>query len=414
MSDDSLGRRKVSVNRLQMSRNPSKTQNNCAVFPVGIMHNNDPKESPFSAIGVLPKALPPALRNSDDICIFSQERLCDCENLGAIVYSKTWKGSLNWSFLCNSRAKLTEPNPKGVHLFDINYLKKWVQQKGTRYLTCPLCKEGTDSDQKMDEHEIDSLDQLIERRAHAKRQMDLPLQCFVEQLMLAKIGGMKWEEDPFRARKQEETLREILHSWTRRRQIRSFFNAITDACEKSVAMDIPTNLRIMLKSIIGHRQVKEVSSKLLSLCAKQNSFDCAKVICEEFADLLVFQVRPQALLEAIKETNVPMVEFLIDAMVKSKQQFVCDDCFRETIMKDMVEIAKLIIIQRWHKPTENDFKLSKKLDGKMWRYLSSRRNAIQDISILAPNQDENVLMLDDDEWGSDDEDDFTEMGEEGW
>jgi len=418
MADTSgtLSRRTVSVSHSQVPIHPlsKKSDKDCAVFPVGIMHNNNPKESPFSAIGVLPRSLPPSLKNSDDICIFSQEKLCECETLGAIVYSKTWKGSLQWSFLCNSREKLTEPNPKGVHLFDINYLKKWVQQKGTRYLTCPLCKEGTASERKMDEHEIDSLDQLIERRANAKRQMDLPLQYFVEQLMLAKIGEMKWEEDPSRARKQEEYLREILRSWARRRQIRNFFTSIVEACKKSVALDIPPNVRLMLQSIKGHRQVKEVAVELLSLCAKHNSFDCAKLICEEFADLLVFQLRPQALLWAIKETNVPMIEFLIDAMVKSKQRFVCDDCFRETIMKDMVEIAKLIIIQRWHKPTEDDFNLSKKLDGKMWRYLSSRRNAIQDISILAPNQDENVLMLDDDEWGSDDEDDFTEMGEEGW
>merc|ERR1719494_1304618 len=121
-------------------------------------------------------------------------------------------------------------------------------------------------------------------------------------------------------------------------------------------------------------------------------------------------MRPLALLYAIKEMNVSIIEFLIAAMVRSKQHFVCDDVFRETIMKDMVNVAKEIIIHRWHKPSEADFNLSRRLDGGMWRYLSSRRSATQNIS----NNDENVLTLDDDEWGSDNDDDFSEQGEEDW
>jgi len=384
------------------------------LFPTGIIHNNDPKVSPFSAIGVLPQITPPSLKNAEEICIFSQERLCDCDSLGAIVYSKTWKGSLDWHFLCNSSAKLSEVSPKGVHLFDINYLKEWLKQKGTEYITCPLCKEGSGTDRKVDEHEIDSLDQLVERRSQAKKRNDLPLQFFVEQLMLAKISETKWVEDEGRARKQEEHLRDILRFWISRQQIPNFFTKIVAALEKSVALDIPTNTRILLQSIKGQRQVKTVCTELIDIGAKHNSFDCTKLICEEFSDLVVFKLRPLALLNAIKEMNISMVEFLISAMVKSKQRFVCDECFRETIKKDMVEVAKEIIIQRWHKPSEEDFNLSKRLDGKMWRYLMSRRSATQNISILGPNNDENVLTLDDDEWGSDNDDDFSELGEEEW
>jgi len=384
------------------------------LFPTGIIHNNDPKVSPFSAIGVLLQIIPPSLKNSDDICIFSQERLCDCDTLGAIVYSKTWKGSLEWHFLCNSSANLSEVSPKGVHLFDINYLKEWLKQKGTEYITCPLCKEGSGADRKVDEHEIDSLDQLIDRRSQAKKRNDLPLQFFVEQLMLAKISETKWVEDEGRARKQEEHLRDILRFWISRQQIPNFFTKIVAALQKSVALDIPTNTRIMLQSIKGERQVKSVCTELIHIGAKHNSFDCTKLICEEFPDLVVFKLRPLALLNAIKEMNISMVEFLISAMVKSKQRFVCDDCFKETIKKDMVEVAKEIIIQRWHKPSEEDFNLSKRLDGKMLQYLMSRRTATQNISILGPNNYENILTLDDDEWGSDNEDDFSELGEEEW
>jgi len=388
----------------------TKSQDSNLVFPVGIVHNNDEKESPFSAIGVLPIQLPPMLKESDEICIFSQERLCDCETLGAIVYSKTWKGSLDWRFLCNSKANLSDKNPKGVHIFEINYLKDWVKRKGTRYLTCPLCKEGAENDRKCDEHEIDSLDQLIERREQAKRQMDLPLLYFVEQLMVAKIAETNWDEDEGRARKQEQHLRDIMRHWTSRQQISNFLTKIVDALRKSVSHDIPTNVRILLQAIRGNAQ-SEVCSEMLALCAKTNSFDCAKLLCEEFAHVLEFELRPLALLESIKEMNVSMIEYLIEAMAKTKKRFVCDDCFKETIKKDMVDVAKQLIIQRWHKPTEEDFELSKKLDGSMWTYLSSRRNAIQNVSILDPNNDENVLTLDDDEWGSEEGDDFSELGD---
>jgi len=384
------------------------------LFPTGIIHNNDPQASPFSAIGVLPQLLAASLKSADDICIFSQERLCDCDRLGAIVYSKTWKGSLEWHFLCNSSAKLSEVSPKGVHLFEVNYLKEWLKQKGTAYITCPLCKEGTGAERKIDEHEIDSLDQLVERRSQAKRRNDLPLQFFVEQLMLAKIAETKWVEDIGRARKQEEHLRDILRFWWSRQQIPNFLTKIVSALEKSVALDIPTNTRIMLQNIKGQPQAKDVCTELIHIGAKHNSYDCTKLICEEFPDLVVFKLRPRALLNAIKEMNISMVELLFTAMVKSKQRFVCDECFRETIKKDMVDVAKEIIIQRWHKPSEEDFNLSQRLDGKMWGYLMSRRSATQNISILNPNNEEDVLTLDDDEWGSDNEDDFSELGEEEW
>jgi len=382
------------------------------VFPVGIVHNDDEKESPFSAIGVLPRKLPPQLKDSDEICIFSQERLCDCETLGVIVYSKTWKGSLEWRFLCNPSAKLSDDNPKGVHMFEMNYLKDWVKRKGTRYLTCPLCKEGAETDRKVDEHEIDSLDQLIERREQAKRQLDLPLLYFVEQLMVAKIAETKWSDDQNRARKQEEQLRDILRHWTSRKQISNFLTKIVDALKKSASLDIPTNVRLLLQTLKGIPSQKAICADLLAVCARKNSFDCAKLICEEFADILVFELRPMALLESIKEMNISMIEYLIEAMAKTKRRFICDDCFKETIKRDMVDVAKQLIIQRWHKPTEMDFELSKKLDGSMWTYLSSRRNAIQNVSILDPNNDENVLTLDDDEWVSDDGDDFSDLGDD--
>merc|ERR550525_1152598 len=89
---------------------PNSPPSSDAIFPVGIVHCEDQKESQFSAIGVLQTKLPSSLKDSEDICIFSQERLCDCEQLGIIVFSKTLNGSLQWHPLCNHKAPLDHPD----------------------------------------------------------------------------------------------------------------------------------------------------------------------------------------------------------------------------------------------------------------------------------------------------------------
>jgi len=374
---------------------------NGGMFPVGIKYAEEKEDdSPFSAVAVLPRNLPPALTNSDEICIFSQERLCDCEQLGAIVYSCTKKGSLKWQYVCNPKAKFSDQNPKGVHLFDTNYLKDWVARKGTKFIQCPLCKQGAEVVKKIGEHEIDSLEQMKEKRTQAKKSNDVPLQFFTEQLILAKVCETKWTEDANRAREQEETLRDVLRHWSTRRKIVEFFPKIQDGLKKAVAKDITGVARILITALKETDKAKKVTTAMLTLAATHNAFDCATLICEQFLEDVEFEPRPSALLAAIKQMNVGLIELLMKHMASKNRQFIGDDCFKETIKRDMVEVAKQIIILRWHKPTDEDFKLCEKIEGNMLSYLKSRKMATEH----PMPADEDMLALDDDDWDVDDSD----------
>ena len=74
-----------------------------------------------------------------------------------MVYSDTRNnGPLEWKYLCNHK-KINDSH-KGVHLFDFEYAKNWVNHKGAEFLHCPLCKEGiTEEKEKVVEHDIETV-----------------------------------------------------------------------------------------------------------------------------------------------------------------------------------------------------------------------------------------------------------------
>lgn len=373
--------------------------NMCDQTPVGIIHSEE-KESTFSAVGVLEVSTPAELKESEGICIFSQENLCDCEQLGSIVVSKNSSGPLVWQFLCNKDVKLDDPKfmNRGVHVFESAYLKQWVKNKGTKYIQCPLCKEGVTQAKKIEEHQIDSIDQLKEKRANAKRQRDLPLQFFTEQLILAQICESKWDQlDKGRAKANEELLRDILNNWVEEGQRETFQDKILNGLRVVVKKDMSSTFKILLgRGISGSNPRKQVIFRELAvLAAKHNAFDCLKVLCEDFN--VQFDLRPITLLETVKSMNIEMVNYIMGEMKKSGSRHVCDDVFQEVIKKDMVEVAKVIIIERWHKPNERDFQLAERLDGNMWSYLQTRRNAARNIGL-------DTDLIESDDWGEDDSD----------
>jgi len=378
--------------------------------PIGIIHSEDEKESIFSAVGVLKRDLPSDFKG-DGICIFSQEKLTDCDEPGCIVISKNFSGSLVWKFLCNTDIELSDPGYmyKGVHVFETSYLTQWVKNNGTKYIQCPLCKEGVQQAKKIEEHQIDSIDQLQERRRNAKRSRDLPLLFFIEQLILAQICESNWDDlDPDRAKANEDILRDVLNHWFNQGQRDNFLEKVMAGLEKVVKKDMSNVVKILLaRGIRGsHPRKKEIIKQLAVLAAKNNAFSTIKLLAEEFD--LEFGLRPITLLEAIKSMNIDMVKYIMEVMEKRQSRHVCDDVFQEVIKKDMVEVAKTIIIQRWHKPNDRDFTLAQRLDGNSWQYLASRRNAAR--SIVGGMDGE---LIESDDWGADDDDDNS-FGDDDW
>merc|ERR1719471_2351842 len=90
----------------------------------------------------------------------------------------------------------------------------------------------------------------------------------------------------------------------------------------------------------------------------------------------------------------------MEYMLKSKTKHVCDDVFQEVIKKDMVDVAKAIIINRWHKPNEKDFSLAERIDGNVGSYLNSRKRAVADVGFICTDDD----MIDSDDWAEGSED----------
>merc|ERR1712228_1056877 len=85
------------------------------------------------------------IRNSEK-CAFSQFKLSECDSIGCIICSLSGNIGNKWEYLCKQ------------HLFDANYLKKWIEIKGCEFIHCPLCKTGiTEEKEHIDEHDIDSM-----------------------------------------------------------------------------------------------------------------------------------------------------------------------------------------------------------------------------------------------------------------
>jgi len=85
------------------------------------------------------------------------------------------------------------------------------------------------------------------------------------------------------------------------------------------------------------------------------------------------------------------------------------------IRNDMVEVARKIVENRWHKITDKDEELAAKLDGMVHDWIKQRRAAV----VLPPDGDDaEKLSWDwnddgDDDWAADDNENFEDDGVEG-
>jgi len=370
----------------------------------GIVHADRNKDSEYVAAGVhivnLPSHYP-----DDEFCIFSQERLTDCNSVGAIVVSNTTHGQLEWKYLCNQKIDLTDENLKGVHLFDADYLIQWVSNEG-EYIKCPCCRKGSSKKKKVNEHEIETMQELYDRRDRCRQNHDSQLEYYVEKLMVQKALADKWDirEHPERFQKNVEILKSICTSWVKRWRWEDYHEILKSAMKKALQIDNHQMVEIVLSEIFRSQfsWTESCLSEFLILAAGYSAFDCVKLLINRGAKQ-TFEA--PALKSAIETRNQPLVELIMEAMLKQtlledSPAFRCAGLFPQVIKYNMVLAAQQIVEHRWHKPTTNDLDIAKSVDNEVHKYLQQRQNATFSL------QDEDG-DLDLDDWGdgSDDMDD---------
>eukprot|EP01083_Nonionella_stella_P087945 244853_1 len=344
-------------------------------------------------------------RNNEK-CAFSQFLLSECASISALIYSKNVHNTLgnNWQFLCD------EDFTK-IHLFDTDYLKKWIEIKGCEYIHCPLCKTGiTEEKERIEEHDIDSMSQLKERRAEAKKNNDLYMIFHIEHLILEKASTERWNltENQNKMTFNQDMLREVLNHWKKKNKIDAFRERIVAATKRCIENDNVHILRIMLKHCdyakLNHTNIMRNNETIefINTAAKHASFDCISLLLNNTLDKLDWstQKRPIVLLNAVQyhPENVEMIKYIMDKLEALKIGFVCDDVFEQVIKFDLVEIARRIVNNRWHKINQKDECLAKQINLNCNLYFKERAKAFN------LNFDENQINYDDDEWNEDDAD----------
>merc|ERR1712228_286631 len=365
----------------------------------------------MGAIGICKIKLDKDDTRNNDICAFSQFSLSECDSIAALIYSKDQNnGHLGnkWHYLCN------EDETK-IHLFDSDYLSQWIQLKGCEFIACPLCKTGTEEKEMIEEHNIDSMEQLKERRDASKKENDLYMTLHVEQLILDKACTEKWDRDQNRNRllMNQQILRDVLNHWISKKKIDEFRDKIVESTQRCIQAKNAVILKIILKYCnyekIGNNNEsrKREVIEFINIAARNASFDCLKLLLIDPKKIeWTEQKRPLCLLNAIKyhHANLEMISFMMDALEKVKISFVCDDVFAEVIKHDLVDVAKRIINNRWHKITEKDELLAEHINLACSTWLKSRRSAFE----FNACDDGDGITLDDEEWGDDDDDGFDE------
>ncbi|ETO31850.1 hypothetical protein RFI_05267 [Reticulomyxa filosa] len=385
-----------------------------------VIYPKDGKKSKFTAVAVSPLKLDAKDPRLQDICIFSQFPLKECERIGTLVYSETKKneGPLQWKYLCNGKTTDT----KNVHLFDIEYLKPYLDLKSAEYAHCPLCKSGIYEEKKehVEEFDIDTMEQLVQKRDEAKTANDLMLQLFQEQLIVEKACSEKWDPSVNKRRidLNEKQLIETLQHWQSIKKIDEFRPKLLQSIRTAMEKDISNVVRLILNhsgynynsnsnSIISannsHDMDDERKTELLALvnygCSVE-AYDCVECIFKIQKKLPIEQ-RPTCLANAIKTGNTDLMELVLNYLKSLDRMFTCDECFAQCIKSDNVTMAKDILLLRWHKPRDEDYQLAERMDNAVWAFLSERRHATAIISTAADSSQD--LQWDDEEWDNDDE-----------
>lgn len=378
----------------------------------GIVHADPEKlnDCEFVAAGVKTVVLPANIPD-DEFCIFSQELLRDSHSVGALVTSKTKSNQLEWNFLCQPNLNIDDKELKGVHLFDSDYLTKWVKNEGVQYIRCPLCRQGAKKHKEVEEHENETMQVLIERRSQSSRQNDQQMTFFVENLILQKAFAEKLNEmeNPDSLRVHKEAIRQVCTNWMRRWSPNEFLPNLKAGVEKGMTTDNFEILQIVLDEIFKPDQDWTSSSltEFFTIAAKHQAVDCIKVLINKKARHGKFA---PALKEAIATANQVLVEIIIESMneqqKETKEGYICSGFFQEVIKTNMLLTAQSIVENRWHKPSPEDLEYASAVNNDVYKYLANRNNC----KAMNLDETENCVGLED--WNDEDMD-FDE-DDDGW
>merc|ERR1712173_16010 len=94
----------------------------------------------------------------------------------------------------------------------------------------------------------------------------------------------------------------------------------------------------------------------------------------------------------------------------AQSNYDCRKVFEQVIRADMKNIAQQIINNRWHKPTEENYELAKRLDNQVFVYLHERRAAVNEFETTVVDENGEEINYADWSGGTDDDD----MDEDDW
>merc|ERR1719242_626570 len=377
---------------------------------LSVIYPTDPKHSIFNAIGICKVELPPNDPRLKEKCAFSQYPLSECAVSAIAVAVKSSNGSKQqgnqWKYLCDS-------DFSKVHLFDAEYLKTWMQMKGCEFIQCPLCKSGSDEKEQIEEHEIESMEQLRDRRTEAKSQSDLYLQFHIEQLIVDKACTLNVADNSIKQTLHSDVLREVLNNWISKRKIAEFRSTIVESTLRAVECDNVIILKIICKycdyeirSVAKSTDRNKEYMDFINCAARNASFDCITLLLAH-SDKLDWsrEQRPRVLLNAVREhpENLELAHFVMTGLETVGICFVCDDVMEQCIKFDLVDIAKRIVNNRWHKLTDKDTALAQSINLRVNSYFKERASAF---NFNKGFEDDG---LGDDDWGDGgDDDEFDE------
>jgi len=373
-----------------------------------VVYPKDPKKSKYNAIGICKVVLDKKDPRNAEKCAFSQYALSECAVAAIICSSSSKKQGNKWRYLCDD-------DFNKIHLFDAEYLKTWIEMKGCEFIQCPLCKSGAEEKEQIEEHEIESMEQLRERRAQAKSDSDLYLQFHIEQLILDKACSLNVSDNSIKQELHSDTLREVFNFWTTKGKMDEFRSKIVESTLRAVECDNVRILKIILKycryeKTVGNSPDRNAEFlQFINAAAYHSSFDCSKVLLSN-ADKVDWSSnkRPIVLLNAVREhpENLDAIHFILGKLESVGISFVCDDVMEQVIKFDLVDVAKRIVNNRWHKISEKDEALAESINLRCNSYFKERAMAFN----FNKNNVNEEDQLEDDDWddADDGDDDFDE------
>jgi len=119
----------------------------------------------------------------------------------------------------------------------------------------------------IEEHEIESMDQLQERRAQSQKEDDIMMTFHIEQLMLDKICQEKWNQKQNYTRiiKNQAMLSDIISQWQKKNKIEEFRPYILNACKTAIKNDMLSILTQLLHAIKFERPLPSETKTFMNL-----------------------------------------------------------------------------------------------------------------------------------------------------